>query len=107
MNKPIIIDNDLNLDRATKLLIDEALARAGSIVEAAQLLGITRHKCKREMIRLKVEWPRASPPPMTKEELTTEVRAILDDDGPDPKLDRGTARILDEIAAPDDGDDEP
>jgi DNA-binding NtrC family response regulator len=38
----------------------EALATAGSIVEAAQLLGVTRHALKRRIIKHRIEWPRES-----------------------------------------------
>ena len=49
----------LNLHDAERQLCEEALARAGSVVEAAQLLGITRHALKRRMIKHRIEWPPA------------------------------------------------
>ena len=53
---PILLE-DLDLRKAERLLCQNALARAGSIVEAAQLLGITRHALKRRMLKLRLEWP--------------------------------------------------
>jgi len=53
---PILLE-DLNLRKAERLLCSQALNRAGSIVEAAQLLGITRHALKRRMIKHRIEWP--------------------------------------------------
>lgn len=61
---PILLE-DLDLRKAERLLCQHALERAGTIVEAAQLLGITRHALKRRMIKHRIEWPRtaqASPP---------------------------------------------
>lgn len=58
---PILLE-DLNLRKAERLLCQQALTRAGSIVEAAQLLGITRHALKRRMIKHRIEWPAAAQP---------------------------------------------
>ena len=55
---PILLE-DLNLRKAERLLCQQALTRAGSIVEAAQILGITRHALKRRMIKHRIEWPSA------------------------------------------------
>ncbi len=55
-----IILEDLNLSNAERLLCEEALTEAGSIVEAANLLGITRHALKRRIIKHRIEWPRQS-----------------------------------------------
>lgn len=49
-----------NLNAAERLLCVDALATAGSIVEAAQLLGITRHALKRRIIKHRIEWPRST-----------------------------------------------
>lgn len=57
---PILLE-DLNLRTAERTLCESALEKAGSIVEAAQLLGITRHALKRRMIKHHIEWP-AIPP---------------------------------------------
>jgi hypothetical protein len=56
---PILLE-DLNLRKAERLLCQQALTRAGSIVEAAQLLGVTRHALKRRMIKHRIEWPAAA-----------------------------------------------
>lgn len=53
-----LILEDLNLNAAERMLCVEALNAAGSIVEAAQLLGITRHALKRRIIKHRIEWPR-------------------------------------------------
>jgi Bacterial regulatory protein, Fis family len=58
---PILLE-DLNLRKAELLLCQNALARAGSIMEAAQLLGITRHALKRRMLKHRIEWPAVSQP---------------------------------------------
>jgi transcriptional regulator with GAF, ATPase, and Fis domain len=54
---PVLLE-DLDLGKAERLLCQEALERAGTIVEAALLLGITRHALKRRMIKHGIEWPR-------------------------------------------------
>ncbi len=55
---PILLE-DLNLRKAERTLCQQALQKGGSIVEAAQLLGITRHALKRRMIKHRIEWPPA------------------------------------------------
>jgi transposase-like protein len=57
---PILLE-DLNLRKAERLLCLTALQKGGSIVEAAQLLGITRHALKRRMIKHQIEWPPRAP----------------------------------------------
>jgi AraC-like DNA-binding protein len=57
---PILLE-DLNLRKAERLLCQTALQKAGSIVEAAQLLGITRHALKRRMIKHQIDWPPRGP----------------------------------------------
>jgi len=54
---PIVLEN-LNLADAERKLCEEALVSAGSIVEAANLLGITRHALKRRILKHQIEWPR-------------------------------------------------
>ncbi len=51
---PILLE-DLNLRKAERLMCQQALSRAGSIVEAAHLLGITRHALKRRMTKHRIE----------------------------------------------------
>lgn len=53
-----ILLEDLDLRKAELLLCQNALARAGSIMEAAQLLGITRHALKRRMLKHGLAAPR-------------------------------------------------
>ena len=59
LSSPIILDT-YDLDLAERLLCERALHEAGSIVLAAELLGITRHSLKRRIIKLGIEWPRAA-----------------------------------------------
>lgn len=56
---------DFNLESAERNLCVEALTRGGNIVNAAKLLGITRHALKRRIVKLGISWPsvRAAPVP--------------------------------------------
>lgn len=56
---------DLDLRKAERLLCQQALTRAGSIVEAARLLGITRHALKRRMTKHRIAGPAAAAPTST------------------------------------------
>lgn len=58
---PPIILEDFNLADAERRLCVEALALAGNIIGAAQLLGITRHALKRRIVKFEIEWSRTSP----------------------------------------------
>lgn len=49
--------DSLNLAAAEQKLCEEALHSAGSIVEAAALLGITRHALKRRIVKYAIQWP--------------------------------------------------
>ncbi|MCB9567014.1 MAG: hypothetical protein H6710_07360 [Myxococcales bacterium] len=49
--------DSLNLEAAERTLCVEALNAAGTIIEAAALLGVTRHALKRRIIKHKIEWP--------------------------------------------------
>ncbi|PRP95471.1 Bacterial regulatory protein, Fis family [Enhygromyxa salina] len=60
---PIVLDS-LNLAEAERKLCEEALVSAGSIVEAATLLGITRHALKRRIVKHQIEWPRPRVAPL-------------------------------------------
>lgn len=51
----IVLDS-FNLTSAERLLCETALHTAGSIVEAAKLLGITRHALKRRIVKLGIAW---------------------------------------------------
>jgi len=53
----IVLDS-FNLTAAERLLCETALHTAGSIVEAAKLLGITRHALKRRIIKHNIRWIR-------------------------------------------------
>ncbi len=50
----------LSLADAERRLVELALVTAGSPIEAAELLGITRHAVKRRIINHRIEWPRSS-----------------------------------------------
>lgn len=54
---PLTLDS-FNLTAGERLLRVAALSVAGNIVEAAKLLGITRHALKRRMVKHKIEVPR-------------------------------------------------
>lgn len=47
-----------DLASTERLLCCEALTASGTIVEAAKLLGITRHALKRRIVKHEIEWPR-------------------------------------------------
>lgn len=53
-----ILLEDLNLRKAEKMMCLQALEKGGSIVEAALLLGITRHALKRRIIKHNIRWTR-------------------------------------------------
>lgn len=55
-----ILLEDLNLRKAERMMCLQALEKGGSIVDAAQLLGITRHALKRRMIKHRIDWPSAA-----------------------------------------------
>ncbi|MGB1278273.1 MAG: helix-turn-helix domain-containing protein [Nannocystaceae bacterium] len=53
-----LVLEDLSLAEAEKNLCIEALNAGGTIVDAAKLLGITRHALKRRIIKHRIDWPR-------------------------------------------------
>ncbi len=55
-----LVLEDLNLQRAERALCVAALEKTGTIVEAAQELGISRQRLKTMIIKHRIEWPRAS-----------------------------------------------
>lgn len=59
-SSPILLET-LDLHAAERLLCERALQDGGSIVAAAQLLGITRHSLKRRIIKLRIVWPPRQP----------------------------------------------
>lgn len=58
MTTPVLTLDSHNLENAERYLCALALNRAGNIVEAAKLLGLTRHALKRRMVKHKIAWPR-------------------------------------------------
>lgn len=54
---------DWSLAAAERRLCEDALATAGSIVEAAALLGISRQALKTRIIKYQIKWPRSAPSP--------------------------------------------
>lgn len=54
-----VVDS-LNLRELERMACQTALEQAGSIVEAAHLLGITRHALKRRIIIHNIRWVRES-----------------------------------------------
>ncbi|MCA9707103.1 MAG: hypothetical protein KDK70_14725 [Myxococcales bacterium] len=67
---PILLE-DLDLRKAERLLCQQALSRGGSIIKAAELLGITRHALKRRMIKHRIDWPQAAAPSAREHLVTT------------------------------------
>ena len=61
---PQIVLETLNLEAAERRLCVETLALTGSIVGAAQILGITRHALKRRIIKLGIGYTRGAPAPV-------------------------------------------
>ena len=57
---PRVILDSFELAAAERALCVEALCTAGSIAEAAQLLGCSRNQLRRKIIRHKIDWPRAT-----------------------------------------------
>ena len=53
---PPILDS-FGLSVAERRLCTQALELTGSLVEAARLLGCTRHALKRRIIKHGIEWP--------------------------------------------------
>ncbi|MBA3548381.1 MAG: hypothetical protein H0T76_18010 [Nannocystis sp.] len=47
---------DLNLSEAERRLVQEALTRTGSLVEAAELLGTNRHALRRLIAKHSITW---------------------------------------------------
>lgn len=67
-----------NLNHIERTLCLEALVTSGTIVDAAQLLGITRHALKRRILKHKIEWPQrqvASTSPAVTAEVKVEAAA--------------------------------
>lgn len=62
MTTPSITLESFNLEVAECLLCTLALDTAGSILEAAKLLGVTRHALKRRLVKHKIRWPRRVTP---------------------------------------------
>lgn len=65
MRTPGLTLPSLDLAAAEKALVEEALRRAGSICDAAELLGITRHATKRRITKHRITWPTSSSPSAT------------------------------------------
>ncbi len=57
---PTTISVPLNLAEAERLAIEVALRTAGTIADAAVLLGITRHALKRRIAKHGLLWSRAT-----------------------------------------------
>ena len=57
MNVSITLES-YELGTAERHLCVEALKAAGNIVDAAKLLGVTRHALKRRMIKHRIPWLR-------------------------------------------------
>lgn len=58
MTTTTILLESYNLEAAERLLCVRALEGGRSIVEAAKLLGVTRHALKRRIVKHKITWTR-------------------------------------------------
>lgn len=58
--KPLLKFDTYNLQTIERTAIEIALNTAGSIAEAAKLLGLTRHAVKRRIVKHGIRWSRAS-----------------------------------------------
>jgi len=52
-----LIAETLNLATVERMLCIEALNTAGTVVGAAELLGVTRHALKRRIVKHDIVWP--------------------------------------------------
>lgn len=52
----LVLEN-WNLLTAERLVVTDALETAGTITEAAKLLGITTHGVKRRILKHRIPWP--------------------------------------------------
>lgn len=57
MNTSSIVLTSYNLADAERRMCLEALQRAGTILDAAKLLGITRHSMSRRLKKYAIRWP--------------------------------------------------
>jgi len=57
MKKSRLIIETLHLATIERMLCIEALNTAGTIVDAAALLGVTRHALKRRIVKHDIVWP--------------------------------------------------
>ena len=60
LRMPIVLES-FRLAEAERALCEHALKKGGNIVEAATLLGITRHALKRRIVKHQIDWPQARP----------------------------------------------
>jgi DNA-binding NtrC family response regulator len=58
---PQLVLDDFNLAAAERRLCLAALEQGGNIVNAAKLLGITRHALKRRISKHHIAWPQPAP----------------------------------------------
>lgn len=76
--------SDYNINNAEKQLVVAALTRAGNIVGAAQLLGITRNALKRRIVKHRIQWERRA----------TETPAVT----PESRMSRSASRTFSWLA---------
>ena len=67
MNVSINLES-YDLAAAERQLCLEALAAAGNIVDAAKLLGLTRHALKRRIVKHRIPWQRRGEQPQPQPE---------------------------------------
>jgi transcriptional regulator with GAF, ATPase, and Fis domain len=57
--RPVVLES-MNLNACERALVVAALEEAGSIVEAAQLLGVRPRAVQRLIVKHRIEWPKAA-----------------------------------------------
>lgn len=90
----VVLDS-LDLSQAERKLCAHALHQAGTIIEAASLLGITRHALKRRITKHRIAWP----PPETQEIVSNAMNSSarefaprMPQNSPEPHLNRPPMR---------------
>lgn len=90
----VVLDS-LDLAQAERKLCAHALSHAGTIVEAASLLGITRHALKRRITKHQIAWPPPELPKVSNAAAMHEHReyqARMSAQHQDPRMNRAPMR---------------
>lgn len=93
----VVLDS-LDLAQAERKLCAHALSQAGTIIEAASLLGITRHALKRRITKHRISWPppeglpERRPPASAQSPREFPARVNPTQHQQDPRINRGGMR---------------